>query len=579
MRFSSLAVLAASAVPALSSLLPPLVRPRHSQHRALAERATCTFATSKLCWDGTYDINTDYYSDGPTTGKTVTYYLSITNTTLAPDGFSRQVLTVNNTIPGPTITADWGDTLVIHVTNALRDNGTSIHWHGIRQLQNSINDGVNGVTECPIAPGDTKTYTFKATQYGTSWGHSHYSAQYGDGVWFPIVINGPATAEYDVDLGPITINDWFHQTAYAAAFAAERTGPPRPANFLIAGTNALVSDTTQGKRFTRTIESGKKYRLRLINTSVDSFFKVSIDSHVMTVIASDFVPVKPFTTEVLGLAIGQRYDVIIEANQAAASYWFRVWPQISCSSNDNAGDVTGYLAYSGVTALPTSEAFDYDDGCDDQTGLVPYVPVTVDSSGFSSDETDISVSSPTPVVVQGDNVFRWLVNGAAMDVDWGYPTLQQLSDNNASYAKTQNVLFFDEALETAYWVIQNAGPIAHPIHLHGHDFNIVSSGTGTFSASTATLDWDNPPRRDVAMLPASGYLFIAFQTDNPGAWVMHCHIAWHVSEGLSLQLVERQSEIFDSISLDNAWESTCTNWNSWYNSGNLFWGKKTDSGL
>ncbi|EJD46356.1 extracellular dihydrogeodin oxidase/laccase [Auricularia subglabra TFB-10046 SS5] len=541
---------------------------------------TCTNADSRLCWDGTYDINTDYYSDGPDTGNTVVYYIQITNSTLAPDGVSRQVLAINGTIPGPTITANWGDTLEIHVTNALQDNGTSIHWHGIRQLQNTIADGVNGVTECPLAPGESKVYTFKATQYGTSWYHSHYSAQYGDGVWGAIVINGPATAEYDVDLGPITFNDWFHQSAYAAAYAAERTGPPIAPNFLINGTNALPTDTTQGTRFVQTFTSGTKYRLRLINTSVDSFFRVSLDNHTMTVIASDFVPIVPYTTNVIGLAIGQRYDVIIDADQdASLSYWLRVWPQVSCSQNDNAGDVTGYITY-GTTDLPTSTAFDYDDSCDDETQLVPQVSVTVDSSGFTSTtEQDISVSAPTQVLVQGDNVFRWLVNGNPMDVDWGYPTLQQLSDNNDTYAAVQNALFMDEGLTTAYWVIQNVGGIAHPIHLHGHDFNIISSGDGTFDSSTATLTWDNPPRRDVAMLPASGYLFIAFQTDNPGVWVMHCHIAWHVSEGLSLQLVERQSEIFDTVTLDSAWQDTCSTWDAWYNSGNLAWGKKTDSGL
>ncbi|EJD49497.1 putative extracellular dihydrogeodin oxidase/laccase [Auricularia subglabra TFB-10046 SS5] len=541
--------------------------------------ATCTNDDSRLCWDGTYDISTNYYNDGPDTGNTVVYYLQITNTTLAPDGVSRQVLTINGTIPGPTLTANWGDRLEIHVTNALKDNGTSIHWHGIRMLQNTINDGVNGVTECPLAPGQTKTYSFKLTQYGTSWYHSHYSAQYGDGVWGAIVVNGPASAEYDVDLGPITITDWFHQTAYAAAFAAERTGPPRPPNFLIDGTNALPTDTTKGKRFVRTFEAGKKYRLRLINTSVDSFFRVSLDGHTMTVIASDFVPIKPYTTETIGLAIGQRYDVIIEANQdASKSYWFRVWPQISCSQSDNAGDVTGYITY-GTTDLPTTDPFEYDDSCDDEAGLVPYVSVTVDESGFSTGETDISVSGPSRVQVQGDNVFRWLVNGAAMDVDWGYPTIQQVADKNDSYSAVQNALFFDEGLSTAYWVIQNVGGIAHPIHLHGHDFNVISSGAGTFSASTATMKWDNPPRRDVAMLPGSGYLVIAFETDNPGVWVMHCHIAWHVSEGLSVQLVERQSEIFDTVTLDAEWQDTCATWDSWYNSGNLFWGKKTDSGL
>ena len=59
-----------------------------------------------------------------------------------------------------------------------------------------------------IAPGDTKTYQFKATEYGTTWYHSHFSGQYGDGVVAPMVINGPATANYDVDLGPYSIFDW-----------------------------------------------------------------------------------------------------------------------------------------------------------------------------------------------------------------------------------------------------------------------------------------------------------------------------------------------------------------------------------
>lgn len=69
-------------------------------------------------------------------------------------------------------------------------------------------DGVPGITECPLAPGESKTYSFQATQYGTSWYHSHFSGQYGDGVLGPIVIYGPATANYDIDLGPLTVTDW-----------------------------------------------------------------------------------------------------------------------------------------------------------------------------------------------------------------------------------------------------------------------------------------------------------------------------------------------------------------------------------
>lgn len=72
----------------------------------------------------------------------------------------------NGTYPGPTIEACWGDQLVIHVTNKVVTNGTTIHWHGIRQLNSNEMDGVNGITQCPISTDDHFTYNFTATQYG-----------------------------------------------------------------------------------------------------------------------------------------------------------------------------------------------------------------------------------------------------------------------------------------------------------------------------------------------------------------------------------------------------------------------------
>lgn len=90
--------------------------------------------------------------------------------------------------PGPTIRASWGDTLIINVKNELQDNGTGIHWHGIRQLNSCQHDGVPGVTECPIAPGKTRQYRFKCTQFGTTWYHSHWSAQYAEGVVGTVII-------------------------------------------------------------------------------------------------------------------------------------------------------------------------------------------------------------------------------------------------------------------------------------------------------------------------------------------------------------------------------------------------------
>ena len=93
-------------------------------------------------------------------------------------------------------------------------NGTGVHWHGLRQLGSNQMDGVGGITECPIADGESRTYTFKATQYGSSWYHSHYSVQYGDGIVGGIIINGPATANYDLDLGVMPFTDWFYAPVY-----------------------------------------------------------------------------------------------------------------------------------------------------------------------------------------------------------------------------------------------------------------------------------------------------------------------------------------------------------------------------
>lgn len=82
---------------------------------------------------------------------------------------------------------DGGQTISVKVNNKLKHNGTSIHWHGIRQWLTMHMDGVNGVTQCPIAPNDSFTYTWKAMQYGSAWYHSHYSVQYADGALGPLV--------------------------------------------------------------------------------------------------------------------------------------------------------------------------------------------------------------------------------------------------------------------------------------------------------------------------------------------------------------------------------------------------------
>ena len=487
-------------------------------------------ATRRDCWSGGFDVNTDFDTHWPNTGKTVSYDFTITNTTLAPDGFSRQVLAINGQYPGPTIYANWGDIISVTVHNKMQDNGTSIHWHGVRQWHANTQDGVPGISECPLAPGQTKTYTFQATQYGTSWYHSHFSCQYGDGIAGPIVINGPATANYDIDVGPLPITDWYYPTVNLHAAMAEHQNalPPEADNALINGT--MVSSS--GGQYARTsLTAGKKHRLRLVNMSVDNHFMVSLDGHQLQVITSDFVPIVPYNTTWIFLGIGQRYDVVINANQSPGSYWFRaeVQDQAGCGTNFANGNIKSIFAYAGhETETPISTGASYSQRCTDETNLVPhwnsYVPT---QQASSSDFTQLGTAINQSTAANGDLTVYWNVNGSSLDVKWEKPTLNYVKTGNTSYPKTANLIQLPTAGVWTYWVIQEVSGspfsvnVPHPIHLHGHDFFVLGTGTDTWTPSHAsTLNYNNPTRRDVAMLPTNGWLALAFQTDNPGAWLM-----------------------------------------------------------
>ena len=82
-------------------------------------------------------------------------------------------------------------------------------------------------------------------------------------------------------------------------------------------------------------------------------------------------------------------------------------------------------------------------------------------------------------------------------------------------------------------------PLAHPMHWHGSDVVLLAQSDKPFDPATSRQEWnyDNPPRRDTIMAPAGGYVAVAFKPDNPGVWLVHCHIAWHASAGLALQMV------------------------------------------
>jgi FtsP/CotA-like multicopper oxidase with cupredoxin domain len=120
-----------------------------------------------------------------------------------------------------------------------------------------------------------------------------------------------------------------------------------------------------------------------------------------------------------------------------------------------------------------------------------------------------------------------------LDVEWDHPTVKYIFDNDIKDLPApgngtlgENVINLGEANKFHFFAIQNTGGLPHPIHLHGHDFYILGQFTSQFTESMIpSLNFLTPMRRDVAMLPNSGSLIIAFESNNPGAWLMHCHVS------------------------------------------------------
>ena len=358
----------------------------------------CSTPQDRGCWlrgpnGEEFNILTDYEKSAPK-GIVRRYELDVSEMALEPDGFKKVHGKVfNGRYPGPWIQACWGDQLEIKVTNRLRHNGTTIHWHGIRQNGTLDMDGVNGVTQCPIATNDSFTYKFDTTQYGTSWYHSHYSLQYADGLLGPMTIYGPSSANYDEAKEPILMTDWSHRSAFED-FYLEMVGPNRPymTSSLMNGRgtynctdlerNARKCTKPPKKKYSMDFVEGKKYLLRLINTSVDSTWIFSIDGHEMQVVGSDFVPIKPYRTNHVLVGIGQRYHVLVEATRplADSDYWIRMTVANGCSGYNGTVNTPkeeiGILRYNSSESDPTTKKNEFLNSCADEPydKLVPILP-------------------------------------------------------------------------------------------------------------------------------------------------------------------------------------------------------------
>ena len=266
--------------------------------------------------------------------------------------------------------------------------------------------------------------------------------------------------------------------------------------------------------------------------------------------------------------------MIVTADQSsvASDFWIRAIPQTACSDNDNTDNIKGIWHYGTNTTISTpttSEYTDWTDACvdEDADDLVPYV---------SKDVSDVYYNEPEAVSLgrlTTSNLLRWYMNSTTMVVEWDDPTLEQIYNGNTSYSSSSGVVEVADADEWVYLVIETTNNVPHPIHLHGHDFMVIATGTGTYDSTDVSLT--NPVRRDTATLPGGGYLVLAFETDNPGAWLCHCHIGWHAAEGFAIQFIERYSEIKSLIDYDTL-SDTCSAWETYAASSGI---EEDDSGI
>jgi len=174
----------------------------------------------------------------------------------------------------------------------------------------------------------------------------------------------------------------------------------------------------------------------------------------------------------------------------------------------------------------------------------------------------------------GSFLFRF--NDSAFRVNFNHPVLllSNLGNNSYPYDPQWNVNNLGTATSVRF-VIYNHNERSHPMHLHGHNYFVEAIGhDGEIWNGTVVRPY-NPQRRDVQIVPAGGYMVISFETDNPGAWVFHCHVAWHVGTGLSATFLERPDRI-RNYNIPNTVAQTCRDWWAYTNTTVV---NQIDSGL
>lgn len=435
----------------------------------------------------------------------------VSNQELAP-GKTLPVWTYNNSVPGPEIRVKQGDTVKINLKNELPEPVT-IHWHGVPVPNNM--DGIPGVTQNAVQPGKSFTYEFKAEVPGTYWYHSHQDSvnQVDRGLYGSFIVEGSNEEKVDRDY-VLMLDEWVStgmgmDIGTGMDMSGNMSGMDHSQmNGTMSGMehdmNMYDLYTMNGKSGSLVnelpVKEGDKVRLRLINAGYKPH-QIHLHGHEFKVTATDGQPINIpglMNDNAVNIGPGERYDIEFIANNPGQ--WLL----------EEHGTLNGVAGMKAVLAYENADI-----GTDKSNSAenLPILDLTrYGQSGnniFSLDQKFDWEYSMDLNTEMKDGAMVYTINGKT------FPNTDMLSVKKGGTVKVR--------------LKNKSADVDHPMHLHGHFFQVLSKNGTPLKGSPVIKDTLN-------IKPGEEYV-VAFVADNPGDWMFHCHELHHASAGMVTELL------------------------------------------
>ncbi len=427
--------------------------------------------------------------------------VSLTASPLTVDlgGLTAATWAYNGAVPGPEVRLRAGDVLRARFTNGLPEP-TTIHWHGIA-LRNDM-DGVPELTQPLVGPGESFLYEFVVPDPGTYWFHPHAGLHLDRGLYASLVVEDPSEpGAYDREY-TVVIDDWTDGLGQSPEQAlddlragrgahAAHTQGGGPMSDLLGSAGGDVSYPLyliNGRRTTSPAElearPGERLRLRLVNAGADTPFRVAVAGHRMTVTHTDGFPVENVVVDNLLIAMAERYDVVVTVGGSG------VFPLVAVAEAKAAQALA--VIRSGAGDLPPP-------------GVQP-----AELAGRTLRMEDLVAAQAVRLPDrQPDRLYVLELGGGEEGYVW---TINGRPHGDRPLDVRQG--------ERVRLVFVNRTTMFHPMHLHGHTFEVVQPGRSS------------GPRKDTTIVRPGRRVVVDFVADNPGQWMVHCHNVYHQVGGM-----------------------------------------------